>query len=143
MLRNILLSALLTAGIFTMMVYTACTKEDKCASISCNYGTCADGVCTCYSGYTGTLCDKKLCEANNTSRVRFENKSTANHVYSVVWDGSTLTTIAVGQTSEYFTVAAGQHTLHFMIANGGGAEACTVSSPVLVQCFDHSYYCTY
>jgi hypothetical protein len=139
MVRYVLLSAILTIGIFTMVAYTACTTTDKCASISCNYGTCSDGVCTCYSGYTGKLCDKRTCEANNTARVRFTNKTVTNLTYTIVWDGSTLTTVLPGQTSEYFTVAAAQHTLHFMVSNG--TEACTVSSPVLALCQDYEYNC--
>ncbi len=145
MYRYILFSVLLTIGAFGAVLYTGCTKDettDKCANVACKYGTCTDGICKCYTGYTGTLCDKKLCEANNTARVKFENKTGSSLTYSVVWDGSTLTTLAPGQVSEYFEVAAGQHTLHFTIANSGGQEACTQSTPVLAQCTDNSYWCT-
>lgn len=137
--RYILLSVILTLGIFTLVAYTACTKTDKCDSISCNHGTCSDGICNCFSGYTGTYCDKRLCEANNTARVRFTNNSLTNVTYTIVWDGSTLTTVLPGQTTDYFTVAAAQHTLHFMVSNG--QEACTLSSPVLAQCMDYGYNC--
>ena len=142
MLRYILLTGIFTICLFSLAFYTGCTKTetDKCADITCKYGTCANGVCTCYAGYTGTLCDKKLCEVNNTARVRFQNKTGSSLTYSVVWDGSTLTTLAPGQTSDYYTVAAAQHTLHFMVANST-QEACTQSSPVLTQCMDHEYWC--
>lgn len=141
-MRNIILTVLLTVSAFALVVYTSCSTKDKCDSITCVYGTCSEGVCTCYSGYTGTLCDKRLCEANNTARVRFLNKTGSSLTYTVVWDGSTLTSVGPGGTSDYYTVAAGQHTLHFMVTNGGGQEACTESSPVLVVCKDQEYWCT-
>jgi hypothetical protein len=143
MIRSIFLTVLLTVGAFSAVFYSGCTKDDatdKCASVSCVYGTCVNGTCICNTGYTGSRCDKKLCEANNTAKVRFINKTGSSLTYSVVWDGSTLTTLGPGQTSEYYEVAAGEHKLHFMIANGG--EACTESSPVLAQCSSMEYWCT-
>ena len=145
MYRYILFIVFLTATAFSAVLYSGCTKDDatdKCANVTCKYGTCSNGVCNCYAGYTGTLCDKKLCEANNTARVKFENKTGSSLTYSVLWDGSTLTTLGPGQASDYYEVAAGQHTLHFIIANSGGQEACTESKPVLAQCKDYNYWCT-
>lgn len=144
MLRYIAFTAIFTLTVFSIVLYTSCTKTDtnKCANITCqNGGTCSGGVCYCTTGYTGTYCDKKLCEVNNTARVRFTNKTGTSLTYSVVWDGSTLTTIGPGATTDYYTVSAGPHTLHFMIANSTN-EACTISTPVLTQCFDHEYWCT-
>lgn len=144
MVRSIFFAALAVLTVFSVVIYTSCTKTetavDKCEGVICNHGVCVEGVCKCNTGYQGTLCDKRDCEVNNTSRVKFENKTGSSLTYNVVWDGSTLTTLAPGAISDYFTVAAGQHTLHFLISNGG--EACTPSTPVLVQCYDHSYYCT-
>lgn len=141
MLRYVLLTGIFTLCLFSLTFYTGCTKTDECADITCKYGTCADGICTCYAGYTGTLCDKRLCEVNNTARVRFQNKTGSSLTYSVVWDGSTLTTLGPGQTSEYYTMSASAHTLHFMVANST-QEACTQSTPVLAQCMDQEYWCT-
>src|SRR5688572_25142988 len=125
--KSILITAIATLGIFLSVMYTSCSK-DACESVTCsNGGTCVDGKCICPTGYTGTYCEKRTCEANNTAKVRFQNKTGSSLTYSVVWDGSTLTTIGPGVTSEYFTVAAGQHTLHFMVANSGNQEACTIS----------------
>lgn len=118
-------------------------KDDPCAAMDCKNGaSCVNGKCYCVGEYTGTYCDKKLCEVNNTAKVRFQNKTGTSLTYEVVWDGSTLTTLAPGSTSEYYTVAAGSHTLHFKIANSGGQEACTQSAPVLAQCSSMEYWCT-
>jgi hypothetical protein len=146
MTRYLFTAAILTIIIFTTVAYMSCTKTetetDKCANVTCqNGGTCSGGICYCKAGYTGTYCEKKICEEENTARVRFENKSGTSLTYTVVWDGVTMTTLSPGSVSEYFTVAAGQHTMHFMIANSTN-EACTVSEPVLLVCKDHSYYCT-
>lgn len=57
--RNIALSALLTVGAFSAVTYTACNK-DACKDVVCqNGGVCANGVCTCATGYEGTNCETK------------------------------------------------------------------------------------
>ncbi len=54
-LRPVLLSALLTTGIFGSVLYTGC--KDKCGSTTCaNGGTCSDNKCSCPTGYSGTTC---------------------------------------------------------------------------------------
>ncbi len=30
---------------------------DLCAGVNCIYGTCHEGRCTCYEGYTGYYCE--------------------------------------------------------------------------------------
>lgn len=145
MLRSILFAFVFTLSIFSIAFYIGCTKEekDKCTGVTCqNGGSCLEGICYCKGDYVGTHCEKRKCEVNNTSRVKFENKTGTSLTYSVVFDGSIITTLAPGASSEFFTVAAGQHTLHFLIANSGGKEACTESTPVLIQCYDHPFYCT-
>ncbi len=144
MIRSIFLTTIITLALFSTVVYTGCdkTETDKCANVSCkNGGSCNNGTCYCPSGYTGTNCEKRLCEANNTAQVRFSNKTGTSQTYSVVWDGSVLTTLAPGSVSDYYTVAAGNHTLHFMIANTTN-EACTQSTPVLTVCGSQEYWCT-
>ncbi len=82
------------------------------------------------------------CQSNNTATVSFENKSNTNSTYTIVWDGSTRTTIAPGQTSSTYTEAAGvQHSLQFKFTNSNN-PACTTSSPTLAQCSVHVYNCT-
>ncbi len=141
MLRSVLLSSALTIGLFGVVTYSSCVK-DECENVSClNGGSCKDGVCKCPSGYTGSNCGTRTCEANKTAQVRFMNKSGTSQAYSVVWDGSVITTLGAGATSDYYTVAAGQHTLVFKIANSG-TEACNQSTPVLVACSAMEYWCT-
>ncbi|MCD6063520.1 MAG: Tenascin domain [Flavipsychrobacter sp.] len=140
--KNILITVVATLGVFLSVLNTSCSK-DECESVTCfNNGTCVDGKCVCPTGYTGTYCEKKLCEANNTAKVRFQNKTGTSLTYEVVWDGSTITTVGPGSTSDYYTVAAGHHTLHFKIANSGGQEACTQSTPNLAVCSSMEYWCT-
>jgi len=143
MRRVVLLSALITSAIFSVVVYTGCIKPvDECATVTCyNGGVCVNGNCNCTGDYTGTNCQTRKCEANNTAKVRFMNKTGTSQTYSVLWDGSVITTLGPGATSEYYTVAAGTHTLHFKIANST-AEACTPSTPNLAVCSSMDYWCT-
>lgn len=56
--KTILLSGVLTLGVFSMVAYTSCSKKDKCDSITCkNGGTCSDGVCKCPVGFEGVNCE--------------------------------------------------------------------------------------
>ncbi len=55
--RLIALSALMTVGTFSTVVYTSCTK-DECKGVTCqNGGTCSGGTCTCPSGVGGANCE--------------------------------------------------------------------------------------
>jgi hypothetical protein len=120
MVRSIFITAMVTVGLFSVVAYTGCVKTETAKPS------------------TSTT---QPCESNNTAQVRFVNKTGSSTTYSVVWDGSTLTTVAPGATSDYYTVAAGQHTLHFMIANST-SEACTQSTPNLAKCTSMEYWCT-
>ena len=139
MIRSIFLTTVITLSLFSAIVYTGCV--DKCASITCQNGvSCSDGVCKCPTGYSGTHCETKPCVTNNTAQIRFTNKSVTNQTYTVLLDGSTITTLAPGTTSDYFTVAAGDHTFLFKISNTGEA-ACTQGTPNLAQCSYSDYSC--
>lgn len=140
MKRIITLAASVTLAVFFLTAYVACTK-DSCADVTCQHGgTCSGGNCSCPSGYTGTHCETQTCAANNTASIQFSNRS-ANKTYSVVWDGSVITTLAAGVTSDYFTVAAGQHTLEFRYSNSS-TDACTLSTPNVAQCSSTVYWCS-
>ena len=83
------------------------------------------------------------CELNNTALVRFENRS-AGTSYDIVWNGIRFATgLTPGQSTDRMTVAAGvAHTLRFQIANSS-ALACNQASPVLAQCSNQIYWCTF
>lgn len=56
--RTILLTGVLTMGIFSTVIYSSCSKKDKCDGIVCkNGGSCDDGVCKCPLGYEGANCE--------------------------------------------------------------------------------------
>jgi len=143
MQRLILTSALVTTVLLGLVLYASCTKPvDECEKVTCkNGGTCSGGTCLCPAEYTGANCETRKCEANQTAKVRFLNKTGNSRTYSVVWDGSVITTLGPGAASDYYTVAAGEHTLHFMIPNSGN-EACAETTPNLAVCSSMEYWCT-
>lgn len=56
--RTILLTGVLTMGVFSTVIYSSCSKKSKCDGIQCkNGGTCNDGVCKCPLGYEGANCE--------------------------------------------------------------------------------------
>lgn len=140
MIRTIALAAIFTIAVFSVTTFVACTK-DSCADVTCQHGgTCKSGTCSCPSGYSGSRCETQTCAVNSTAQVQFSNRS-ASSTYSVVWDGSVVTTLAPGVTSEFFTVAAGDHTLAFKYSNSANL-ACTESTPNLAQCSSMVYWCS-
>jgi len=91
-LKSILFASLLSIGTFAAVLVSSC-NPDKCADIICvNGGSCADGNCSCPSGYEGTLCEtetrakfKKLWAANDNDNSAPSN----NYLYScLIADGS-------------------------------------------------------
>jgi len=56
-LRLIALSAIVTLGSFSAILYSSCSK-DACKGVTClNNGTCSGGNCTCPSGIGGNSCE--------------------------------------------------------------------------------------
>ncbi|HET8574265.1 MAG TPA: calcium-binding EGF-like domain-containing protein [Edaphocola sp.] len=56
--RTILLTGVLTMGVFSTVIYSSCSKKDKCDGIVCkNGGSCDDGACKCPLGYEGANCE--------------------------------------------------------------------------------------
>jgi hypothetical protein len=100
-----------------------------------------------------TSCDKidptppsdpvpRECEKYHTARVQFKNRSASNKTMSIIWDGSTIATLSPFQDSQFFTVSSGKHTLAFKISNSG-SNGCSQSTPVIVECQDREFMCTY
>lgn len=57
--RTILLTAVFTLTVFSVVVYTACNKN-KCHNVIClNLGACDGGNCICPTGYEGNRCQTK------------------------------------------------------------------------------------
>lgn len=82
------------------------------------------------------------CQAQNTGTVFFQNRSTANLTYDVIWDGSKLTTITPGSDSQVYTFAANiTHSLRFQFTNTA-ILACNASTPVLTTCGATFYGCS-
>lgn len=83
------------------------------------------------------------CQSQNTATVYFQNRSTANLTYDIVWDGSKLTTVTPGKDSQVYTFAANvPHTLRFQYTNTS-LLACNASTPVLTTCAATFYGCTF
>jgi hypothetical protein len=140
-MKHFLLSiAVFSFAVFSAITYQSCSK-DECESVSCQHGgTCSSGKCVCPTGYSGVHCESRTCEVNSTALVQFSNRS-ANSTYSVLWDGSIITTLSAGVTSDFFTVAAGQHNLEFRYSNSS-TSSCTPSTPNLAQCSATVYWCS-
>ena len=82
-IRSVALSALLSIGAFSAVMYTSCSK-DECKDVVCqNGGTCADGKCTCTTGYEGTNCETKSRDKFIGTYVGTEICSTGNDAYSI------------------------------------------------------------
>ena len=89
---------------------------------------------------TTTTTSPLPCEANDTAGVVFQNLSTTNLTFDVIWDGAKITTLSPGSWSAPYTVASGAHTLTFKIANTNQV-ACSLGTVNLVQCKYYTYPC--
>ncbi len=85
--KHIALSAFLTISAFGAVLYTSCNK-DACKDVVCqNGGTCADGKCTCTTGYEGTNCETK-------SRDKFVGTYTGSEICTIGTDNYSVTLAA-------------------------------------------------
>jgi hypothetical protein len=56
-IKSVGITSLILLGAFSLITYSACTK-DECDEVICqNGGTCAGGLCTCPVGYLGYQCE--------------------------------------------------------------------------------------
>ncbi|GAA4465592.1 hypothetical protein GCM10023093_18080 [Nemorincola caseinilytica] len=101
-IKQIALSAALTLGAFSAVMYTSC-NSDPCKDVVCqNGGTCNEGNCTCATGYEGTNCE-------TASRAKFIKTWTATDVavsggtlptYTApITEGTTVVDIKIGHFS--------------------------------------------
>lgn len=64
--KYILLASLFALCAFSITTYTSC-NSDKCKNVDCrNGGSCADGKCTCPTGFKGDMCEAlaEFCDMN-------------------------------------------------------------------------------
>jgi hypothetical protein len=68
--KIILLTFLIATGLFGLVIFTACNKANCTGSVCQHGGACANGVCSCPTGYSGTFCQTaartSLAYQNNT-----------------------------------------------------------------------------
>jgi hypothetical protein len=122
-LRVVLTGALVAGPIAALAMSLACTNSSPTTSTP-----------------TTTL---QACLVDNTAKITFENRSTSNKTYDIVWDGSRIATLSPTQKSDTYTEAAGvTHSLQFKVTNSSQV-ACSTSHPVLVVCSAQNYWCTY
>ena len=80
------------------------------------------------------------CETDHTAQVVFYNASAANLTLDIIWDGSKVTTLWPGTTSQTYDMKAGSHTLTFNVA-GTDQVACSLGTVNLVPCIRYVYPC--
>jgi len=132
-IKLIALSSLLTVGIFTVVIYTSCTK-DACKGVTCqNGGTCSGGNCVCTSGYEGTNCE-------TLSRTKFiKSWSASDLITGGTAPLSYTANIAAGVTSDitqviignsfsdnFFTIGPITATISGITTNGATATTITI-----------------
>ncbi len=100
-IRSVAFSALLTIGAFSAIMYTSCSK-DACKDVVCkNGGTCANGTCSCPTGYEGTNCE-------TLSRDKFIGN----------WSGSDVCTS--GTYNIALSIASSSNAINALVNNPGG-----------------------
>ena len=105
-LRLVALSALLTVGAFSAVVYTSCSK-DACSGVTCqNGGTCSGGNCTCPTGYEGTNCETKsitkLIKVWSASDAQVSPALTLPTYTSAIVAGATVNGVTISNFSNSF-----------------------------------------
>ena len=104
--RLVALSALLTVGTFSAVLYTSCTK-DACKGVTCqNGGTCSGGTCTCPTGYEGANCETasrdKIIKIWSASDVQVSPALTLPTYTSSITGGTTISDIKISNFSALF-----------------------------------------
>lgn len=107
-IRNMAFSALLAVGAFTMVTYTACTK-DECEDVVCNNGgACVSGTCNCATGYEGTSCDtevrKKFLKTWTASDKEVGGSDLPTYTPAIV-AGASVTDVKISKFSDGYFIA--------------------------------------
>lgn len=106
--KLVALSALLTLGSFSAILYTSCTK-DACKGVTCqNGGVCDGGTCTCPTGYEGTNCETasrdKILKTWTASDVQVSPSVTIPTYNAPIVAGTSISDVKIGHFSDsYFT----------------------------------------
>ena len=107
--KLIALSATLTIGAFSVVLYSSCNKtSDPCSGITCqNGGTCSSGTCVCPSGYEGSLCQtvsrNKVIKIWSASDVQVSPVVTLPTYTSAIAAGAGVTDVKISNFSAFFT----------------------------------------
>ncbi len=81
------------------------------------------------------------CISHNTAALNFSNESTTNTTYDVLMDGTKLTTVAPGATSDNFTVTALLlHVIRFNVTETS-TMACPLEIVTPAQCSTTNHFC--
>lgn len=106
--RTVLLTGVLTMGVFSTVIYSSCSKKDKCHDIVCkNGGSCNDGVCKCPLGYEGANCE-------TASNAKFIGTFSAA-------DNCPLVDSSRGSLHYSMTISAGSNATELYVLNLGNA----------------------
>lgn len=115
-IRQIALTALVTMGMFTTVLYTGC--KDKCGKTTCqNGGTCENNICKCPTGYSGTSCETSWTSEYIGTYV-CSNEQCTSSVNSTEWQSP----VTVSSTNSGYTITIGN------FANTGSSVDATVDS---------------
>ncbi len=77
------------------------------------------------------------CERKDTATVSFKNTGSLG-TQTVIWDGSSLTTLGNGETSGDYTVSSGTHTVRF---DRSGSPVCASTNESVSNCQSYLFTC--
>ncbi len=122
-----------SAGIYSLTGLTAGNANLSASASTTIYDEVRLGVLIDGTNTLNFVFAVPACKTNNTAMVTFGNRS-ATATQDIIWDGTQLFVLGLGQTRQRITSAAGvAHTLRFKI-DGTATLACADSTPILALC---------